>query len=135
MRYFFATLLILNINILAAAEVWHYRIENDRFNDDRIIATRKVNLNSEDFEVLEPENGYCSFRDFLEKPKRAVSKFLIGKFTLQSRSDSSAVILDHLMCVTFDWINKNGILVSSSLRSVPYQNENENEHENFVFDE
>jgi hypothetical protein len=123
MRYFFATLLILNINILAAAEVWHYRIENDRFNDDRIIATRTVKRNSEDFVVLEPENGYCSFKDFFQAPKTALSKFLIGKFTLQSRSDSSAVISSHFMCVTFDWINENGILVPSSLRSVPYQNE------------
>ena len=58
-----------------------------------------------------------------------MSKFLIGKFTLQSIEKNNRIITAHHMYLTFEWeFNAKGVLVPGSLRSFPYQNE----HENFV---
>lgn len=118
MKYFFSILLIFNINIFAAAnEPWEYRIEHERFSDDRIIATRIVNGIGEDFYVLEPKDDSWNCKDFFEKPKIPLSRHLIGTFTLQSTQKPKRTISDHRMCLMLDWDNH---LVRGSLKNLSY---------------
>lgn len=119
-------MLTLNIQIFAGDEIWKYRIENERFADDIIVATRTVNGTNEDFVVLEPQDGGWNYKDLFEKPNTILSRFLIGKFTLQSKNNSKKIIENHSMHLAFDWVNAaKGHLKIDDLRSLPYQNEYE----------
>lgn len=128
MKYFFAFLLTFNSHLFAANEVWEYQIEGEGWRSV-VVATRTVNDMGEDFVVLEPKDGGWNYKDLFEKPDRHLSRYLIGKFTLQSVLDKNIIITDHNMFLRIDWkSDAGGVWVSWDLRSLP----TENGHADFI---